>query len=379
VVKRIRIVQILEATAGGTRRHLYDLVTHLDPAAFEVSVIASTGREPGFAGDMEAFAAQGIRTAVVHMPRAVRPAADRRALGELRRLLGEWRPEVVHTHSSKAGFLGRLAARQAGVPASLYTPHCFAFEMEVCGLRKWLYARLERHAARWCRRLVCVCDHERRQALARRIADPAQLVVIENGVAPVPPASPIPREALGLSAAHCVVGLVGRLSPQKGHEAFLDAAARAVRTHPQLRFVFLGDGDRRPAIERKIGALGLRTRCVLLGQRDNARAYYGCFDLVALPSRWEALPYTLLDAMAAGRPVVATAVGGLADVVHETGCGEVVPLDDAEAMAAALGSLAGDAARRQELGGRGRAAVSGRFRLDSMVEKLSAVYRQCVD
>ena len=371
-----RILQVLEATEGGTRRHLMDLCLHLDPGRFTVSVACSVLRDPAFAADIDTLRARGIRVHVVPMQRAISPVRDLVALVRLWRLMRVGAYDVVHTHSSKAGFLGRLAAHLAGVPRVVHTPHTFPFEMEVGSGTRRLYAGLERLAARFTQIMVCVCPSQRPAAQA--LVGARRTVVIENGIAPLLPADAAAgearRRALGLASDAVVAGVIGRMSRQKGHADFVAAARSVAARLPMARFLLVGDGECRPAVVRRIAAAGLEDRFIFAGAQEDIAGWLAAMDVVVLPSLWEGLPYVLLEAMAAGRAVVATRVGGIPDVVEDGVSGRLVPPRDPEALALALAALLEDAGVRSAIGIQARLRLAGRCRLDDMVKRLESVY-----
>ncbi len=177
-----RVLHVLEATEGGTRTHLRDLVLRLRRDGWEVDVAVSTLRDPSFCDDLERFRDAGIGVCLVPMVRNPYPRADWRAFWALRRAIRATRPDLVHTHSSKAGFLGRAAARAEGKP-SLYTPNAFRFQAPDAGrFERWLVTALERRAARWSDGIICVSDGERQAALDARIDVPERLHVVYNGI-----------------------------------------------------------------------------------------------------------------------------------------------------------------------------------------------------
>lgn len=365
------VVHILEATTGGTRRHLWDIVNGLNPSRFRQSVIASPLRDPGFLDDAAAMRKLGVDVHLVPMRRSPVPWADATAAARVVRLLRELRPDVVHTHSSKAGMLGRWAAHRVGVPCLVHTPHVFAFEMRMLKPLALLIVALERMAARWTDVLVCVSEAEARSA--RRLGRAAPRVrVIRNGVPD--PAGEAP--ALPLSEPLRVT-LVGRLCVQKGQ----DTLARMLLSHPALArrctvdLVGIRPGAPLPAAVRTAAASGL---CHLRPPLDPSAvpAYLETVDVVVMPSRWEGLPYTLLEAMAAGRCVVASAVGGVPEVVQDGVNGRLVPPDDPAALGTALLALLDDpgASRRGAIAA--RETVAREFRLDRMLEGLASVYEE---
>lgn len=376
---RLQIVELVEATGGGTRRHLRDLVTGLNRDRFSLSVIASPLRESAFQDDVRTFRALGTRVELLPMVRAIHPWHDALALTRLISRFRTWHPDVVHTHSSKAGFLGRCAARIAHVPRVIHTPHCFAFSMDTSPAARRVYLDLERLASRWTDRIICVCRAEREQAVAHRVAPEARLTIVENGIAAGPTATAAAdrarlRRELGMPPDAFVVGTIGRLCRQKGHQ-YLLAAVRTVREHvPQARFLFVGDGELRGRLQELAAQLGVAEYCTWVGHREDAASLMPAFDVIALPSRWEALPYALLDAMAAGLPVVVAAVGGMPEAVRAAEAGLVVAPKDAAGLAAAITRLAQQPELRHDLGVNGRRALESRFRLADMLRQLEAVY-----
>jgi len=375
---RCKVLEVLEATVGGTRRHLLDVVTHLDPARFQVSVACSVRRDPLFRDDIALLRAKGIRVDIIPMRRALRPFSDLVALLRLVRLMRRGGFDVVHTHSSKAGFLGRLAAKWVGVPCVVHTPHTFPFEMDVSPLARWCYVRLERVAARFTDYMVCVCPSQR--TVAESLVGAARVAVIENGIA-FPQygghyaARRMQAKAdLGIDPGNFVVGVVGRFAPQKGHAYFIDAARRVAERLPYVRFLLVGDGELREAIERQIVRAGLKDRFIIVGAREDGTDLLPSLDLVVLPSLWEGMPYALLEALAAGKPVIASCVGGMQDVIQDGVNGVLVPPRDPVALAEAMVKVLENPVLGSKIGDRARETVATRYRIEEMIERLSALY-----
>jgi glycosyltransferase involved in cell wall biosynthesis len=372
----IRVLEVLEATEGGTRRHLVDVVEHLDPARFTVSVACSTRRDPGFLEDLRRLEGRGIRIHILPMHRSVRPVADVLAFQRLMRLLRRERFDVVHTHSSKAGFLGRVAARLAGVPRVIHTPHTFPFQMAVNPFARFCYLQLERFAARFCDRMVCVCSGQRETAVS--LVGPARVAVVENGIDRLAPPDAAAREdcrrRLGLRPGDLVAGVVGRFTSQKGQLDFVEAARHVAAGAARARFMLVGDGELRRPIESAIEAAGLGDRFVLIGSRADVSDVLPAFDVLVLPSLWEGLPYVLLEGLRAGRAVVATRTGGMADALRDGVNGLLVPPGDPAALAAAMLKLLENDTLRSMMGEHARETVASRYRMEDMMAALAALY-----
>ena len=209
------------------------------------------------------------------------------------------------------------------------------------------------------------------------IARPGEVVVIHNGIdpRPLPPPARIAskRRELGIGDDAFLVGAVGRLVPQKGHTYLVQAARQVADVLPRTRFVVAGDGPLRDALQHEVAALGLAEHFTLLGQRGDVRELLPALDLFVLPSLWEAMPYTILEAHDAGLPIVASAVCGLDEFLPH---GVLTPAKDAASLAAAIVGLARDAATRERLGRLGRALVRERFPHTRCIERLEALYRR---
>ncbi len=359
-----RVLQVLEATIGGTRRHLRELTLGMRQAGWQVDVAYALGRDSGFARDLQIFRRQGVGLHEVPMRRRPAPLEDWRAVARLRALLRQLRPDLVHAHSSKAGMLTRLAARHTGVPV-VYTPHYLACEMVVSAPLRALYRALERRTAPWCARLIAVSQAEAEAARHLGYLE-AKIVWIPNGV---PPAPGMP--GLRPTPPRFDIAFAGRFCRQKGVDVLLAALPLLRRRHPGARVALMGDGDPRLArrAEREAGVTLLPS-----GDQAAVMELLRASRIFTLPSRWEGLPYVLLEAMQAGTPVVAAAVGGVGDVLTHDRDGLLVPPDDPEALAAALATLLNDAALRALLSGAAAERVK-EFSLDRM---LSATIR-CYD
>ncbi len=373
----IRIAQVVEAFQGGCQRHVLGLLTGLDRQRFAQTAIVSWGREPGILEEI-AEATGGAAEAVPWpVGRPLRLRSDWRAYRFLVRLFREHDFDIIHCHSAKAGFLGRIAAR--GLRAAvLYTPHCLPFMMDAPGVVRALYRWLERYAGRFTDRLVAVSPSEAAIAAAARLVAHDRIVTIENGINPRAVATEVDasrkREELGISTHPRVVLSVGALRRQKGHRALVQAAAATANLLPEAVFLIAGEGELRSELEALARRLRVGSRVRFLGRRTDVAELLAIADVFVMSSLWEAGPYALLEAMAAGVPAVGTCIPGIVDWITEGRTGYLAepgrPASLARALAAAL-SDPSEARRRAQAA---REAVLRRNTKERWLREMTALY-----
>jgi glycosyltransferase involved in cell wall biosynthesis len=330
--------------------------------------------EPAFASCPQVF------SIVPSLVRPVHPLKDLAALLALTRILRLTRPDIVHTHSGKAGILGRWAAHRAGVPIVVHTIHGPSFGPFQAAPANLIFRGAERFAARFTTHFVSVADAMTRQYLAAGIGRPAQYTRIFSGF-PLPPFldaenDPALRARLGLAPDDFVIGMISRLFKRKGHDDLLDIAPNLVRQCPRVKFLFVGDGAWRERLENRARSPGLEKHFVFAGLVAPADVprYLGLMDALAHLSRREGLPRALPQALAAARPVAAYDCDGAGEVCFDNETGFLIPPGDRETLARRLLQLAGDPALRRRLGAQGRAFVRPRFSIDTMLDELRALY-----
>jgi glycosyltransferase involved in cell wall biosynthesis len=287
----------------------------------------------------------------------------------------------VHTHTAKAGVLGRLAARRAGVPVVIHTFHGHVLKGYFSRSKEMMFVQAERIAARSSTRLVTVSEAVRDELLDRRIGRADQFEVIRLGfdLAPFVTAQRHAgafRAELGVDAATPLIAIVARLVPIKAHETFLEMAAQVAVRHPTARFVIVGDGERRPALQTEAHTRGLAARVHFLGWRADLERIYADVNVVVLTSRNEGSPVALIEAMACGRPVVSTRAGGVAELVGEAGL--LRPIDDAGGLAEDVLRLLADPALARRFGEAGRARVVPLYSQERLLADIDRLYRRCL-
>jgi glycosyltransferase involved in cell wall biosynthesis len=331
---------------------------------------------------MDAATGHGYKIEVIDdMRRAILPVKDWTTCRKLLRRLRDIRPDVVHTHSSKAGILGRWAARRAKVPVIVHTIHGLAFTAGTSRTVNGFFKFMEKRAAPWTDKIVCVADAMRRQSLAAGIGRAEQYAVIFSGMETQPFIHPPVgrqevRQRLGLEDRHIVVGTIARLFHLKGHDDLLALAPDLCRKISDLRFLWIGDGILRLDFERRINALGLRERFILTGLVPPARVpeLTGAMDILAHPSRREGLARALPQAALAGKPVVTYDIDGNSEGLIDGQTGFLLPPFDRAMLGEKIALLAGNANLRAQMGERGRTFALARFDAQVMVNALEQLY-----
>ncbi len=360
----------MEATEGGTRRHLRDLAMTLDPSEFRLELAVSCLRDPDFRHDLKLYAERGITAHEIPMRRDISPFRDLLSLCRLVSCIRAIRPEVVHAHSSKAGALARIAGMLCGVPV-VYTPHGMPFLMRRRRFISRFYRLIERFLANWTAVIIAVSDEERQACLTLGYA-PNRVRLIPNGVMPGDE-----RDIVIRNTGVLQIGFFGRLALQKAPDTLLDAAAEVISHMPQTFFTFYGDGDLAPKLSEMIRRMVLSSHVRLAGAygQSDAVSLMRQMDVVAVPSLWEGCPYVVLEAFQAGVPVVAARVGGICDLIVDGANGILTEAGSAESLCDGLLRVLRDAGLRERLARRGREEL-GRHTLAAMAAAVAAVYRQ---
>ncbi len=366
---------------GGAQENTVLTCRGLVQRGHEVTLISGpeTGPEGSLWDQAEKAGCDWVR--LPSLCRKVSPRRDFRAYLALRRLFENLRPDVVHTHSSKAGILGRWAADAARVPVIVHTIHGMSFNRTQSPLVRTVYRYLERDAARRTTFFVSVADAMTRQAVAAGIAPPDRFVTIRSGLetarfAPRPELRAEHRRAWGCGPHDVVVGTVARLFANKGYDEIIAAMPAAIDGAPRLQFVWIGDGANRAEYERWLDAIGLRSRVRLLGlvSSDLVASYLNGFDILLHASRWEGLPRAVVQGLLTEVPAISFDNDGAPEVVVHGETGLLVPLGEVAGLARGIAELAGDPDRRRRMGQRGRERCLEMFDARKMVDDLENLY-----
>jgi glycosyltransferase involved in cell wall biosynthesis len=354
------------AFIGGGQKHVLALAEGLINRGVAIAVACEAS---GYLVDQ--LRQRGIPHHVVRL--STRPSL--RALADTLEAIRASGAELVHTHGGTAGLYGRLAARWVGAVRTVHTYHGIHYLYDRRRGKRVVRRGIDRFLLRWTDEIICVAQSDKELALSEGLALTDKLSVVHNGIdlAPFEMASASERRPGGRNGEF-VVGTVGRLHEQKGHIYLLEAAALVRQTHPQVRFRIIGDGPLRLALEARTRELGLEAAVEFLGARDDVAEQMRGFDAFVLPSLWEGLPYVLLEAMAAGLPIVTTDFTGAREVVGDASEAMIVPTRNAQALADAIVELMRNRAIWVERAAKGAQVVRDRFSLDTMIGQTLNVY-----
>jgi glycosyltransferase involved in cell wall biosynthesis len=384
--RRIKVLRIISRlNVGGPTIHVVNLTAGLDPARFDQLLVA--GNESPAEGSMLDYVlSHGVRPHVIsEMVTAFSlTPRDAKALVKLYSLICRERPDIVHTHTTKAGFLGRLAARLAGVSIIIHTYHGHPLHSYYGPVKNWLLRRMERLLGCFTDRLVTVSEQVKSELVAYGVAAPKKITVIPLGLDLDPFLRSHTqrgkfRREMGLAEDIKLVGIVGRIFPIKNHSLFLESAARVSAQEPDVRFVIVGDGVLRPDLERQVRDLGIADRVLFTGWRRDLPRIYADLDTLIVSSDNEGTPVSAIESMAAGCPVVATRVGGLPDLIADERTGRLVPPRDPRALASVILELVRNPAAARELGQNAMEVVRKRFTETRLIGDMDHLYSQLLE
>jgi glycosyltransferase involved in cell wall biosynthesis len=378
---KIKILRVIaRLNIGGPAIHVVLLSAGMDRVRFE-SLLVSGSENPGEGSMLDYALSHGVQPTII--PEIVGEFSlgprELRALVRLYRLMRQERPHVVHTHTAKAGFVGRLAARLARVPVVVHTFHGHVLHGYYGPRKTQLLRRMERGLACLTDCIITVSEQVKRDLVTYGVATADRIQVISLGLELDPfldcgPNRGTFRHELQLNGGERLVGIVGRIFPIKNHHLFLEAAALVAREDPAARFVIVGDGTLRPALERQAQETGIADRVIFTGWRRDLPGIYADLDVLAVTSNNEGTPVSAIEAMAAGCPVVATHVGGLPDLIREGETGYLVPPGDAPAVATALLRVLHQPEMARCMGETARKAAQERFSAQRLITDMEQLY-----
>jgi glycosyltransferase involved in cell wall biosynthesis len=384
----IRVLRVIaRLNMGGPALHVTYLARGLAERGYETTLVAG---DVARGEESMAFVADRAGVEIVRLPglsRELSPVRDAIAAWRVARIIRRVRPDIVHTHTAKAGAVGRVAALFAGTgrrPVVVHTFHGHVLRGYFGQAGTQLFRAIETLLAHFTDRLIAVSPEVRDELVALHVAPRRKFSVVRLGIELEPrvrfggDAAEV-RRRHGVPAEAFVVGWFGRMTAVKRTDDLLTTLAALRQGGTDALLLLVGDGDDRERLEQRAHDLGLARSCFFVGYQEEVAPWYAVCDAVVLTSASEGTPVTIIEALAAGRPVVATDVGGVRDVVDEGETGFLVPPRDTNALAQRLRALANDAGLREAMGAAGRARVLERYAVDRLVADVDVLYRELLE
>jgi len=379
---KIKVLHIItRLDKGGSAENTLLTVKGLDKKRYDVTLMSGPVQDPSQERRVQV---EECGIPYIHIPvlvRNINVVADAIALFKIRRFLAKTKFDIVHTHTSKAGLLGRFAARLAGVPLVVHTPHGHVFFGYFGPLKTKIFILLEKLANRMADRIVALTHREKADYISYRTCPVEKLTVIHSGIELnkfqeyTPSDKTKLKKEIGLPENSFVVGTAGRLVAVKGPEFLIKASRTIIPKHPNTYFLFAGDGPLKEDLQKRAKEAGDDKNIVFLGWRDDIAHILSIFDVFCLPSLNEGMGRVLVEAMAHGIPIVASDVGGIPDLVTHGKNGFLVPPKNPEELAKHIQILIEDEEKRKKMGEAGKEMAPG-FSHDTMVRSIAELYEE---
>lgn len=371
---KIRILHIAQA-AGGVDRYIRMLLKYLDKEKFENILVCSQDfNREDYDGLVDSFEQ-------IEMNRAI-GVNDLKSIGKVRKLIKRYNPDIVYAHSSKAGAIARVA--DVGLKnRCVYNPHGWAFNMRCSAKKKAMYTAIEKMAAPFCDKIICISDAEKQSALDKKICREDKLQVIFNGVDIETYENgvhgAVKRRDLNISDDAFVVGMVGRMSPQKAPDVFVKMAKRVKDKVPNAHFIIVGNGNQEAEIRKYAEDNGFSDSLHITGWVDNPMSYVELFDAACLLSRWEGFGLALPEYMMAGKPIVASRVDAIPNIIRDGENGLLVEMDDDIGASEAVLRIYWDKSLKDKLVLQGMEDVHNRFNARRVSEEHEILFENMVE
>lgn len=389
-MERIKVIHIITRfDKGGSSENTFLTVCGLDKEHYDIILIKGHSEE-SLMGEHEASAADrnlieaknnGVRVlTVAELEREIHPLNDFKAFLRLISIIRNEKPEIVHTHTSKAGFIGRWAAFFAKVPIIIHTPHGHVFWGYFNTWKTAIFIYLERLTAFITDKIITLTEQEKKEHLKYHIAHDNKFTVIHSGVDlskffDIQTKAAAMRNQLGIPQEAYVIGTVGRLTPVKGQKYLIEAAKKILERQSKMVFVFLGDGELMNELKVLATTLGIKDKVRFLGWLPDVAEVMSIFDVFVLPSLNEGMGKVLVEAMATGKPIIASNVSGITDLVIHGENGLLVPPGDSESIAMGIETLYKNPSKSKEMCEKGK-AIASRYTESLMIQKIELLYRE---
>lgn len=374
-MKKTHILYALEAAGGGSLKHLVYLVTRLNPSRFCITIVLSKSRKEDIRNELNDLKKAGAAIRFIPMNRSIRPLWDIFLIFRIICLLFRMKPDIVHSHSSKAGALFRIAGWLCKVNKIYHTPHCFYFQGKTGILRK-LYLLVEKILSKITTGIV-VSSNEQHEALVNKLTSPKKFININNAIdfddyQQLKNITSI-KSNLNIPLDSFVVGAIGRLAMQKDWRTYVYAANEVLKTYPNTIFLIVGEGKCRSEITNLIKNLKLDKNLRLIGYKKDIQEIFSIIDILVNTSRWEGLPYVFLEAMKYAKPIIATDTGNATDIIHNK-TGYITPVKDYKAIAGNIALLIENKNLCRDMGERGNDRLIQKYSFEYFISRHEKLY-----
>ncbi len=380
-MKKINLLYIItKLEFGGAQKQLLLLARHLDALRYNLFLLTA---KVGLLMD-EAIGIKGLQLKTLKsLERSINPIKDLLAGFEIYFFIKRNNIDIVHTHSSKAGILGRWAAKFAGAKVIIHTVHGWNFNDYQNAILRKVFIILERLTAKITDRLIVVSHADKQKGIRNRIGEPKKYILIRYGISPDEFISNIEerqkaRKGLGLLDGELLVGMISCFKPQKAPQDFIKLAALVNKIYPQIKFILVGDGILKKKIEKTIEKFNLNGNIILTGWRRDIPELLSAIDIFVLTSLWEGLPIAVLEAMASGKPVIATDTGGVSEIIKPGINGYLVERGDIKAIRDKIIALSKDQDLKIKMGGNAREILNSDFRSENTILKTQNLYEDLI-
>jgi glycosyltransferase involved in cell wall biosynthesis len=366
---------------GGADENTYSTIIGLNGGRYDIDLMV------GDCSELENFPMLENKKVFVvkNLVRDVSPLKDLKALGEIYSFLKKNRYDIVHTHTAKGGFIGRISARLAKVPIIIHTLHGTTFGDFLPFYRRKLYIALEKMAISKTDKIISVSRDLINKYIGQKIGYPEKYTVIYSGIdtdrfyeaGKIPETEKIRlKKELGLDPYDITIVNISRLEPRKGHKYFLESASRIIERFPQVKFLIVGDGDYKEVLKKRADEFKLSSNLIFTGSRQDIEKVIAISDVSVLTSLWEGLPRVLIQSAAVGKPIVTFEVEGVREIVQNGINGFIVPSRDIETLTERIIFLLEDLEQARNMGIQGREIVGDAWNVENMVNRIDEVYKE---
>jgi len=364
---------ITQSELGGAQHYIFNLAAKLPTAQYEVAVAAG-GSEELF----DKLEKIGIKTFhLKDLEREINPLKDLKAYYQIKRVIKFFQPDIIHLNSSKAGILGAVAGKKMNVKKIIYTVHGFVFNEPLPYFKRQIYLWAEKFSGKFKHKLICVSDFDRQTGIKNKIAAANKFITIYNGIDEIKYLEPQEaKKYLKLPNDKTIIGTIANLYPTKGLIYFIEAAKDLISKNKNLLFVIIGFGILKDTIEAKIREEKLQENFILTGKIENGAKYLKAFDIYVCSSVKEGFPFSILEAMNAGLPIISTRVGGIPEMITDQKDGLLIDYAKPEEISKAVDKLLQNKSLANQLASQAKSTVKEKFNLNKMVEETRKIYQE---